>query len=233
MWCEVAPDGRLIWTSSGDDLLAFRAADVRPANAAPAGPALRPVRRLRGAVPPGGVTGAAFYRGRLLLAGQQGRRFTVWSVSPATGARRLEIERQISGESEGLAVVDALGGILQWQVQPLTATPPPTYPRSTLLSFLPRLRPRVAVDPAFAPARRRTRFAVHVTAAVLGRVRPLAGATVTLAGVRRRTDARGRARLTVRLPHPGVWRVTARWRGDRGVARVRAGPPARAGGGRG
>ena len=35
MWVEASPDGELLWTSSGPDLLAYRASDVNPANAAP------------------------------------------------------------------------------------------------------------------------------------------------------------------------------------------------------
>jgi hypothetical protein len=50
MWAEVSPDGTLVWTSSDDDLLAYRTADVAAANAAPSVP-IRPVRRLAGAVP--------------------------------------------------------------------------------------------------------------------------------------------------------------------------------------
>ena len=56
MWAEVSPDGRLVWTSAGDDLLAYRVADVLAA--VDATTAIRPVRRLVGAVPPSGVTGA-------------------------------------------------------------------------------------------------------------------------------------------------------------------------------
>src|SRR5512132_8496 len=33
MWVEASPDGRLLWTSSGQDLLAYRASDVSQANA--------------------------------------------------------------------------------------------------------------------------------------------------------------------------------------------------------
>jgi hypothetical protein len=71
MWVEAAPNG-LLWTSSGRDLLAYRAADVTPANASPAAPPIHSVQRLRGAVPPSGVTGAAFRGGRLFLAGARG-----------------------------------------------------------------------------------------------------------------------------------------------------------------
>ena len=52
MWAETSPDGSLIWTSSGDDLLAYRSSDVSEANRAPAGPLLRrrpPPRRRRAA----------------------------------------------------------------------------------------------------------------------------------------------------------------------------------------
>jgi hypothetical protein len=140
MWAEVAPDGRELWTSVGDDLLAYRVADVAPANAGPAGPVLHAVRRLPGAVPPSGITGATFYDGRLFVAGQQDDRFQVWSIDLASGARRLEIERTISGESEGLVVVRALGGVLHWLVTPVDpAGRPPTYgPESNvLLNFMP------------------------------------------------------------------------------------------------
>ena len=41
---RASPDGQLLWTSSGHDLLAYRAADVSPANAAPGGPPIHAVR---------------------------------------------------------------------------------------------------------------------------------------------------------------------------------------------
>jgi hypothetical protein len=136
MWAETAPDGRLVWTSAGRDLIAYRSRAISRRHTRP----LRPVRRLRRAVPPGGVTGAVFYRGRLLLAGQRRTRFEVWSVNLATGRRRLEIRRTLHGESEGLAVVRAFGGVLHWIVTPADPTGgPPTFPgpRNTLLSFRP------------------------------------------------------------------------------------------------
>jgi hypothetical protein len=146
MWAEVSPDGDLVWTSSGSgrDLLAYRASEITAANAAPAGPQLTPVRRLVDAVPPSGVTGAAFYRGRLLLAGQNTGPFQVWSIDLTDGSRRLEIERQIVGESEGLDIVRTLHGLLHWQVVPFrTGGLPPTYGsgHSALLHFVPRGNP--------------------------------------------------------------------------------------------
>ena len=73
MWAEVSPDGKLIWTSSGNDLLAYRMSDVKAANAAPGHAPIRAARRLKDAVPPSGITGAVFVRGRLLLAGEGDR----------------------------------------------------------------------------------------------------------------------------------------------------------------
>jgi hypothetical protein len=137
MWAEISPDGTLVWTSAGSDLIAFDAAEVTPANAAPSGPKLRPVRRLAGAVPPGGITGATFDGERLLVAGQSGTLFRVWSIDTTTGTRELEIERAISGESEGLDTVEVLGGVLHWQIQPFGGSGPPTYPNGTLLHFAP------------------------------------------------------------------------------------------------
>ena len=142
MWAEVSPNGKLLWTSSGSgkDLLAYRIADINRGNAAQAGRLLEPVRRLVGKVPPSGITGATFYRNRLLLAGQNTGPFQIWSIDTRSGSRRLEIERQIVGESEGLDVARVLGGVLHWQVTPFrTSGRPPTYGigHNALLHFRP------------------------------------------------------------------------------------------------
>ena len=142
MWAEVSPDGKLVWTSSGSgkDLLAYRTSDITPANAGPGGPALRPVVRLAGKVPPSGITGAAFHRGRLLLAGQGRGPFQIWSIDTRTGGRRLEVQRRVLGESEGLDVARAFGGLLHWQVTPMRTgrrTPTFGYGHSALMNFVP------------------------------------------------------------------------------------------------
>src|SRR3954464_1479738 len=147
MWNEVSPDGTLVWTSSGDDLLAYRSADVTLANAAPDHAPIHSVRRLKGAVPPTGTTRTTFAGGRMLGAGQDGDTFRVYSIDLATGARELEIERQIVGESEGLVPGAVGGGRIGWLVQPFSEQgTPPTYSpdHATLLSFAPR---RGAVAP--------------------------------------------------------------------------------------
>jgi hypothetical protein len=152
MWAEVEPGAGLVWTSSGADLLAYRARALRPGVTVP----IRPVRRLAGAVPPSGVTGAAFARGRLLLAGQRGAGpLQVWSVDVrGRGARRLELELPgIAAESEGLDVLPS--GRLQWLLSP--AAPggrPPTFGtgHSELLTFSRRMstcsRPKAVRRPS-------------------------------------------------------------------------------------
>lgn len=143
MWNEISPDGQLIWTSSGDDLLAYSSSDVSAANSAPGGPVIKAVKKLENAVPPSGITGATFYGDRLLVAGQGTGPFQVWSIDLATGQRTLEIEQEIVGESEGLDVASALGGVLHWQVQPYNEENVPTYgvANGTLLHFVPRNQP--------------------------------------------------------------------------------------------
>lgn len=128
MWVEASPDGRWVWTSSGTSLLAYNAAELTSANAAPAGPKLVP-QRVSDVLPASGVSGASFYGGRLFLALNRGTYFEVVSYAIDTtgpspilvdGPRR-EIERTKSSslyETEGLATASALKGKLHWQIQP-------------------------------------------------------------------------------------------------------------------
>jgi hypothetical protein len=133
MWAEVSPNGKLLWTSNGavnggHDLLAYDMSEITEANAAPDGPALRPVIVLPNAVPPGGITGATFYKHELLVAGASGTTFRVWSIDLDDGSRTLAIEKQVLGESEGLDIVKGLGGTLHWVITPQgTGGRPPTY----------------------------------------------------------------------------------------------------------
>ena len=204
MWVEASPDGRLIWTSAGADLLAYRAGDVSRARAAPGGAPIRAVRRLPGAVPPEGITGAAFYGDRLLVAGQQDTAFRVWSIDLASGARRLEIERSIVGESEGLVAADTLHGTLHWIVTPFDpAGRTPTYapPGNALLHFVartPRARLRLTVSPRRLRAGRRTR--VRFTATV--RHVAAAGVAVRFDGQLKLTSATGAAGFIVTPSRP-------------------------------
>lgn len=140
MWAEVSPDGRWVWTSSGTDLLAYSAAEVSAANGGPNGTPLTAHKRVAGVLRAPSVSGAAFHDNRLYLAYNRGSYIQVLSypVDPATGdvgtAWRVEIRRDKSSslyETEGLAVADARGGVLHWQIQPQT----PLYSR--IIHFVP------------------------------------------------------------------------------------------------
>jgi hypothetical protein len=205
MWAETSPDGKLVWTSSGNDLLAYRSSSVRAANAGPAAAPIRAARRLTGAVPPSGVSGAVFDRGRLLLAGTDGARDQIWSIDPRTGQRRLEVEQRFCGESEGLDLIDTLGGELHWLVGPDGGGCTLTYgPTSALLHFVrragvPGLRVRVLGATAKTVKVRVTR-----------RGAPVHGARVTFAGFGARTDRGGRATVRLGAPLAGRFKALAR-----------------------
>jgi hypothetical protein len=214
MWVESSPDGSLVWTSSGNDLLAYRSSDVTAANAGPAGAPIRAARRLVGAVPPSGVTGAVFVKGRLLLAGTNESRQQVWSVDLKTGKRRLEAEQRFCGESEGLDTIRMLGGELHWLVGPDGGGCALTYgPTSALLHFVAR------------PGKR----GLKVTAALRGKAvkvrvsrrgAPIDKARVSVAGATARTDAHGRATLKPKLVLPGRFKALAVARGRYGVSKL-------------
>ena len=210
MWAETSPDGSLIWTSDGDDLLAYRSSDVTAANAGPNGPLIEPVRRLVGAVPPSGVTGAVFDQGKLLLAGANDNTFQVWAVDTNTGARQLVLEMQACGESEGLDIIPTLGGELHWVIAPFQAGCTPTFgPSVALLHFI--------------PTPKHERYEVEVTDVEFGAIpgpvevtvqatsggKPLPQAWVSFAGATGRTDKGGVATIDLNLDRPGEFRALA------------------------
>jgi len=219
MWVEASPDGQLLWTSSGQDLLAYDAADVTAANAAPGAAPIHSVRRLAGAVPPSGVTGAAFYRGRLFLAGSQGTTYQIWSVDTATGKRRLEVELlSVQGEAEGLTQVPLLGARLHFLVAPLAAQP--TFgPTVGLVHFIPgRWAGRGLKVGARSSNPASLRPKVNVTVKRHGR--PVAGARVRVAGARGTTNARGKATVKPRLGVPGTFSALAQMGKLRGRSKL-------------
>jgi hypothetical protein len=210
MWAETSPDGSLIWTSDGDDLLAYRTSDVSAANAAPAGSLLEPVRRLVGAVPPSGVTGAVFDHGRLLLAGETGGAFQVWAIDTDSGARRLVLELNICGESEGLDITPTVGGELHWVIAPFQPGCTATFgPSVALLHFIPAPKHEryevevtdVDVDAIPGP--------VQVTVHATDDGRPLRETRVSFAGVTARTDRDGVASIEANLDRRGRFRALA------------------------
>lgn len=211
MWAETSPDGALVWTSSGPDLLAYRTSDISPANAGPGAAPIRAVRRLPGAVPPTGVTGAVFRHGRLLLAGSAGRTYQIWSVDTDRGTRRLELETSLCGESEGLDTIRTLGGRLHWLIAPFDPGCELTYgPSGALLHFARRpARERFDVTVpdvvgATVPG------AIQVTVSVTRGGRPVRGARVSFAGYRGRTASNGLATISGPLELPGRFAALAR-----------------------
>ena len=210
MWVAVSPNGKLVWTQSHDDLLAYRTDQISLAHAAPAHAPIKAVRRLKNAKPPSGITGAAFYGGRLYVAGGDNPdKFQVWSIDLSTGARRLEIEKPgVVGESEGLAVFRSLGGVLHWLIQPYNTHGQPTYgfANGTLLHFNPKGQPpatrptkpariHLTVDPTRVPSGQRVRLRFHATARVAGRVGDVDGAKIRVAGTTLVTGRHGRAAI--------------------------------------
>jgi hypothetical protein len=221
MWAESSPDGRLIWTSSGNDLLAYRTSDVTPANSAPAAAPIRAVRRLAGAVPPTGITGAVFVGGRLLLAGSEDHNYQVWAVDTGTGARRLELELQMCGESEGLDTIPTLGGALHYLLSPADDCKLTYGPTSALLHFVrrpgrPRLRVRFVSYGLFSKLPGRVRSIVRVTR----NGEPVRGARVYFAGGKSRTGRRGLALVEARLELPGRFKALARSGRSYGLSRL-------------
>jgi hypothetical protein len=217
MWAETSPDGKLIWTSSGNDLLAYNTADVSRANGQPAsadGPTIRPAKRVVGAVPAHGITGAVFVGARLFVAGQDGDAFRVSSIDLTTGQSRPEIKETIRGESEGLDTFRGLGGSFHWMVMPFPqggGQPSFESDKGSLLHY--KAEPtalELVVTPRSVKAGRRTRFAFRVSD---DNGDPVKGATVKLLHARARTDARGRAKVTATPPKAGRFSAVATKKG--------------------
>jgi hypothetical protein len=227
MWAEVSPDGSQVWTSSGSDLLAYSAAQISQANAAPGAAPIRAASRLPGAVPPSGITGAVFRNGRLLLAGDDTGLFQIWSVDPVTGARQLEIQRRVCGESEGLHTMRAMGGELHWLVAPFAQGCRLTFGlESALLHFSRqsgthslRVFARTPPGRPLRSAQRGGRVRVGVVVKGLRGRRGIPGVRVSFAGYGARTNRRGRAIITGRFHGPGRYKVFARKGGRFGLSR--------------
>ena len=144
MWAETAPDGELVWTSSGDDLLAYRSSRRRGRQrrhrarrrrrSTRCGGSPAPSRR-RGSPARSSTAGGCCWRGRT------GGLLQVWSVD-VTGATpaalELELPVSVSAESEGLDVAgDMRGGLLHWLLSPFVAEPTYGSGHSELLTFVP------------------------------------------------------------------------------------------------
>ncbi|MCB8969172.1 MAG: thrombospondin type 3 repeat-containing protein [Thermoleophilales bacterium] len=171
MWAEVDSTGTELYTqgsqpsgSNDNTLLVYDTADITASKAvgAPGAEDVVPEHAYPN-VFTSGVTGAAYLNGRLYfassshVAGQLTDTFRIQSVDPhafnpgdtdadravdIAATRRLEVELQVAGESEGLDFNGNLGGVLHWQIQPIPSDlvgQKPTYPPGigTILSFVP------------------------------------------------------------------------------------------------
>jgi hypothetical protein len=219
MWVATSPDG-LAWTSSGDDLLAYNLADITLANAAPNGAVLHAVKRLAGAVPPGGVSGAAVYANRLYISGGEGPTQTIHSVDLSTGSARLEYERAVNQEPEGVDAGPYSGGFLHWGL----ANTLEGF-AGTVVHLLAKGSP-IGFDLSTGAVRAGRRSAVGGEVfAMVGRTRihvPLGGVRVRLGNASAVSDSNGHVSFTVTLARGG-YRATASYKGLRtGVAKLRA-----------
>ena len=119
MWNEVSPDGELVWTSSRRRPARLPQRRTSPRRtrgppgprSTPCGAWSTPSRRAASPAPPSSAGGCSW-------PGRTGGPFRVWSIDLTTGARVLEVEREIAGESEGLATASVNGGTLQWLILP-------------------------------------------------------------------------------------------------------------------
>jgi hypothetical protein len=224
MWVAISPKGRLIWTQAANDLLAYRMDDISPAHAAPGHAPIRAVRRLANAVPPRGITGAAFFEDRLYVAANQGRegKIRIWSLDPSTGERRLEIAKRIAdGESEGLDVFTGLGGELHWLIQRnVGGIPPYFYGNGLLLHFVPRgeepdagrahmARIRLSVSPDRVRRGKQVELVFTATAGIAGTLGPVDKATVSLDRRSAVTDGQGKATIPFSSSRVGEHLATA------------------------
>jgi hypothetical protein len=164
-------------------------------------------------VPPSGITGAVFLNGRLFLAGESGGVYQVWAVNTDNGARQLEVEMRICGESEGLDVIPTLGGELHW----LIALSDPrgcqlTYgPGNALLHFVPKpTRHRFAVKVLNVSDGSIPGTVTAIVQATRAGNLPVRRARVGFAGGRARTGKRGLAVVSAQLERPGRFSALVR-----------------------
>jgi hypothetical protein len=212
-WVATDPQG-LVWTISGHDLLAYSLADLNAANAAPAAAPIHSVRRLANAAPVG-AGGAVIYGGRIYLSTQSDGVDRVVSVDTTTGASRVEIEQPGTAEPEGLDAGAYLNGLLHWELVPGGG-----LSNTQLLNFVPRgARLQLKLNHSRVRAGRKATLTATVRV-LTGRLAiPLQGARVRLAGTSAKTNASGRAKLSVTLKR-GTYRARASYKGLRTGSRT-------------
>lgn len=208
-WVAVDAAHGLIWTLGDISLLAYNLADINPANAAPGAAPIRAVRRFDNIVPDG-AGGAVVIGNRIFLSQLVKGVNRVLSIDLTTGASQVEIEIPGDLEEEGLDVGPYLDGILHWGLVPGAG-----LSNVQILNFVPT-GSRLALRLSRSRIKSRRRATITASASVLaaGARVPLRDVEIRLAGRRKKTDANGRAKLTVKLTR-GRYRVQAFYRGLR------------------
>jgi hypothetical protein len=214
MWVATDPSG-LLWTQINRDLLAFNLADVSPANAAPGAAPIKPVKRLTQILPEGAAGGAVYHEGRLLIPGLIDGVNRVLSVNLTTGVVETEVERATAHEPEGMDIGAYADGILHWAKAPgfgLSST--------ELTNLVPKgSRLRLTLSRTRVKARRKARLTATVRVVVGNDAIPIRDVEVRIASRKARTDARGRAKLNVKLAR-GRYRAQAFFDGLRSASRT-------------
>ena len=190
MWFATDPAG-LLWTQIDRTLLAFNLADVNPANAAPNGPPIKPVKRMTSVLPEGAAGGAVYHEGRLLIPGLIDGVNRVIAVNLTTGVVETEIERATAHEPEGMDIGPYADGLLHWGKAPgfgLSST--------ELTNLVPKgSRLRLTLSKSRIRAKRKSTVTAFVQVVTGSHEIPIRGVEVRIAGRRVKTNARGRAKF--------------------------------------
>ncbi len=206
MWAETSPDGKLVWTSSGNDLLAYRTSDVSTAHAAPAAASDPGCAQAGGSRAPERDHRRGLRRRPAAAGGLEPTRPSRCGRStrgPASGGSRSSL--RCAASRRGSTTIEMLGGELHWLIGPDGGGCELTYgPSSALLHLVHRvgnegLRVRIA----------RVQPGPVVKVRVKRRGRPVARARVSLAGATARTNRNGRATLRPHLALSGRFAALA------------------------
>jgi hypothetical protein len=216
-WVATDPEHGLVWTIGDISLLAYNIADINPANAAPNAAPIHSVKRFDRIVPEG-AGGAVVIGNRIFLSQLVNNVDRVISVDLTTGASQVEIEIPGDLEQEGLDTGPYLDGFLHWELVPGAG-----LSNTQVLNFVPKgARLALQLDHARVKAGKKSKLSATATVVTNGYKIPLRDVEVRLGGKRAKTNAQGRATVTVKLTR-GKYRAQAFYSGLRTVTRpVRA-----------
>ncbi|MFL6572701.1 MAG: hypothetical protein ACJ8G4_13165 [Burkholderiales bacterium] len=213
-WVAADPEHGLVWTLGDTSLLAYNIADVNPANAAPNAAPIHSVKRFDGILP-NGAGGAVVIGNRIFLSQLFNGINRVISIDLTTGASQVEIEVASADEEEGLDTGPYLDGFLHWELVPGAG-----LSNTQVLNFVPQgARLALKLKPARVKAGKKAALTATATVLTGGFSIPLRDVEVRLGGKRAKTNAHGRAKLTVKLTR-GKYRAHAFYNGLRTATRT-------------